>query len=89
MLAENGLVGLAGYIFAFGFILLKNIKNYFINKNHYALMIAGSTGALMLQGMTEYNFGNSSVMKMYWFVLACLIVLARYYNKENAEKETK
>ena len=89
MLAENGLVGFAGYIFAFGFILWKNIKNYFLNKNPYALMIVGSTGALMLQGFTEYNFGNSSVMKMYWFVLACLIVLARYYNKENTEKETK
>ena len=89
MLAENGLVGFAGYIFAFGFILWKNIKNYFLNKNPYALMILGSTGALVLQGLTEYNFGNSSVMKMYWFVLACLIVLARYYNKENDEKEIK
>ena len=86
MLAENGLVGFLGYIFAFGFILWKNIKNYLLNKNPYALMIVGSTTALLLQGMTEYNFGNSSVMKIYWFVLACLIVMARFYNKEDAEK---
>lgn len=86
MLAENGLVGFLGYIFAFGFILWKNIKNYLLNKNPYALMIVGSTTALLLQGMTEYNFGNSSVMKIYWFVLACLIVMARLYNKENSEK---
>ena len=85
MLAENGLVGFLGYVFAFGFILWKNIKNYLLNKNPYALMIVGSTTALLLQGMTEYNFGNSSVMKIYWFVLACLIVLARFYNKEDAE----
>lgn len=86
MLAENGLVGLLGYIFAFGFILWKNIKNYFLNRNPYALMIVGSTTALLLQGITEYNFGNSSVMKIYWYVLACLVVMARFYNKENAEK---
>lgn len=85
MLGENGLVGLLGYIIAFGFILWKNLKNYFANKNPYALMIVGSTTALLLQGLTEYNFGNSSVMKIYWFVLACLIVLASAYNKEKLE----
>lgn len=89
MLAENGLVGFAGYVFAFGYILWRNIKNYFVNKNPYALMIAGSTGALVLQGLTEYNFGNGAVMKLYWLVLGCLVVLARYYNKENDEKEIK
>lgn len=80
MLAENGLVGFIGYVFAFGYILWINFKDYFANKNPYALMIVGSTGALLLQGLTEYNFGNSSVMKIYWFVLACLIVLVSKYN---------
>lgn len=82
ILAENGLIGFWGYVFAFGFILWKNIKNYLMNKNTYALMIVGSTTALMLQGLTEYNFGNSSVMKIYWLVLACLIVLIKVYNEE-------
>ena len=85
MLAENGLVGFLGYVLAFGFILCKNIKNYLLNKNPYALMIVGSTAALLLQGLTEYNFGNSSVMKIYWLVLGCLVVLARFYNKEDAK----
>ena len=80
MLAENGLVGFIGYICAFGFILWKNFKNFLLNKNPYALMIVGSTSALLLQGLTEYNFGNSSVMKIYWLVLACLIILASKYN---------
>ena len=87
MLAENGLVGLFGYICAFSYILWHNIKNYFTNKNPYALMIVGSTGALLLQGLTEYNFGTGAVMKLYWLVLACLIVLASHYNKEeNCDK---
>ena len=89
MLAENGIVGFVSYIFAFGYILWKNIKNYLLNKNPYALMIVGSTTVLLLQGMTEYNFGNSSVMKIYWFVLACLIVMAGYYNKEKDCKKVE
>ena len=86
MLGENGLIGLLGYIFAFGYILWDNLKNYFVNKNPYALMVVGSTTALLLQGLTEYNFGNGAVMKIYWFVLACLIVLATHYNRETVKK---
>ncbi|MBO5143761.1 MAG: hypothetical protein J6C46_12375, partial [Clostridia bacterium] len=86
---ENGLVGFAGYVFAFGYILWRNIKNYFVNKNPYALMIAGSTGALVLQGLTEYNFGNGAVMKLYWLVLGCLIMLAGCYNKESSREESE
>lgn len=85
MLAENGVVGFVGYVFAFGYILWHNIKNYFTNKNPYALMIVGSTGALVLQGLTEYNFGNGAVMKLYWLVLGCLVVLAAYYNKKRED----
>lgn len=83
MLAENGIVCFLGYIFAFGYVLWSNLKNYLFNKNPYALMIVGATGALMIQGLTEYNFGNSSVMKIYWLVLACLIILANKYNQES------
>lgn len=82
MLGENGLVGLLGYICVFGYILWSNFKNYFVSKNPYALMIVGSTTALLLQGLTEYNFGHGTVMKIYWLVLACLIVLAREYDEE-------
>ena len=82
MLAENGIIGLLGYLLTFGAIIWTNIKNYFINKNPHNLMIIGSTIALFLQGLTEYNFGNSSVMKIYWLVLACLVVLVKEYNEE-------
>lgn len=79
MLAENGFIGLLGYVFAFGYVLWSNFTKYRKNRNPYALMIVGATSALLFQGFTEYNFGNSSVMKIYWFVLACLIILANNY----------
>lgn len=89
MLAENGLVGFLGYIFTFGYILWCNLKNFLLNKNPYALMIVGSTSALFLQGLTEYNFGNGAVMKLYWLVLGCLVILASHYNKEESSKDAE
>ena len=86
MLAENGIIGFFGYVFAFGYVLWHNLKKYLNDRNPYALMIVGSTTALKLQGLTEYNFGNSSVMKIYWLVLACLIVLVREYDNERLER---
>ena len=38
-------------------------------------MICTSVIALMLQGLTEYNFGNSAVMKVFWLVQGCLVVM--------------
>ena len=87
MLAENGIIGLLGYLLTFGAIIWTNIKNCFINKNPHNLMIIGSTIALFLQGLTEYNFGNSSVMKIYWLVLACLVVLVKEYNETFSKQE--
>ena len=81
MLAENGIIGLLSYLLAFGYILWSGLKNYLLNQNPYSLMIASSTTALFLQGLTEYNFGNGAVMKIYWLVLACLVVSANAYNK--------
>ena len=39
----------------------------------------------MLIAKTADNFGNSSVMKIYWLVLACLIILASKYNDKSKE----
>ena len=89
MLGENGLVGLFGYVCAFGYILWSSLKNYLLNQNPYSLMIVGSTSALLLQGLTEYNFATGAVMKLYWLVLACLIVLASHYNKEESSKDAE
>ncbi len=83
MLAENGIVGFAGFVIMFGYIILKNIITWCKTKNVYALMIVSSTVCLLLQGFTEYNVGNSAVIKMYWLVLGLLVVL------NNFEKEQK
>lgn len=75
MLAENGIVGFAGFIVMFGYIILKNSIEWIKTKNVYALMIIVSTVCLILQGFTEYNVGNSAVIKMYWLILGLLVIL--------------
>ncbi len=82
MLAENGIVGIVGFAIMFGYIILKNLIAWFKTRNVYALMIVSATVCLLLQGFTEYNVGNSAVIKMYWLVLGLLVVLSEFYKKE-------
>lgn len=82
MLAENGIVGFACFVIMFGYIIFKNLITWVKVKNVYALMIVSATVCLLLQGFTEYNVGNSAVIKMYWLVLGLLVVLSELYKKE-------
>ena len=77
MLAENGIVGFLGFLLLFGYILLSSFINSIRKTSPYHVLIFGCTLAFILQGFTEYNFGNSAVIKYYWATLACLLVLAR------------
>lgn len=75
MLAENGLIGFLGFLGMYGSIITFSLKKFFQEHNPYSFMICTSVIALMLQGLTEYNFGNSAVMKVFWLVQGCLIVM--------------
>lgn len=75
MLAENGILGFLGFIGFVGYILIKNIVDFFDRRCPFSLIIACSTTALMLQGVTEYNFGNSAVVKIFWLILGCILVM--------------
>lgn len=80
MLAENGIVGFIGFVIMFGYIIFKNLIAWFRTRNVYTLMIVSSTVCLLLQGFTEYNVGNSAVIKMYWLVLALCLILTKLSN---------
>ena len=77
MAAENGAVGLAGFLALISGFIGVSLWRFRKEKNPYALMMAASTLALVLQGLTEYNFGNSAVMKCFWLTEGCLLVLSR------------
>ena len=75
MLAENGLVGFIGFLVLNGYYVLKSFKSFLTYKYTRLLIIAASTTALFLHGLTEYNFGNSAVMKAFWLVCASLLII--------------
>ena len=83
MLAENGIVGFLGFITMFGYFIFKNLIICIKTKNPYALMITAATVCLLLQGFTEYNVGNSAVIKMYWLLLGECLLLSELYNEYN------
>ncbi len=77
MLAENGIVGFCGFFTLIACFSGYSLRKFFREGNIYALMMGLSTLALVLQGLTEYNFGNSAVMKSFWLVQGCLLVLSK------------
>lgn len=86
MLAVNGLVGFLSMLLMFGSILWWNLKNYLNNENIWSLAIFASTFTLLMQGLTEYNIGQASIMKLYWLLLGCLLVLAHSESKGEADE---
>ena len=82
MLAESGIVGFGGFVILISGLIGYSFKRFFKNKNPYALMMCASTLALVLQGLTEYNFGNSAVMKCFWLLQGCLLVLSKTWKNK-------
>ncbi|HEX2954931.1 MAG TPA: O-antigen ligase [Bacillota bacterium] len=70
-LAEGGILGFAGFMLLFGGILCFICREYRRGNKANPLPLAAflATIALLLQGLTEYNFGDSAVIRMYWFIL--------------------
>ncbi|CUH94496.1 hypothetical protein P22_0562 [Propionispora sp. 2/2-37] len=69
VLADRGIIGFLGFIYLFGYILYSSYRNYSKTKNLWAIGIFLVTVSLLLQGLTEYNAGNSAVTRMYWFLI--------------------
>ncbi len=84
MAAENGAVGLAGFLVLISGFIGVSLWRFRKEKNPYTLMMAMSTLALILQGLTEYNFGNSAVMKCFWLAEGCLLVLSQTWKDPDA-----
>lgn len=78
-LAETGIVGFIAFGFMFGSFLFYSFKDWVKSFNIGALMFFAATCGLLLQGMTETNFGNGIVMNFYYTLLAMYI---KYTNAE-------
>lgn len=75
MLAENGIIGFVGFMILIISFIFNPFRKFLKTNSPYALMISMSMLSLVIQGLTEYNFGNSAVMKCMWLLIGCLVVL--------------
>jgi O-antigen ligase len=69
--AETGIIGLVGFIYLFWIILQKSYKLYAakIGEDIFLAIFLATIG-LLIQGLTEYDFGDLQVMHTYWFIVA-------------------
>lgn len=73
ILAENGIIGFISFCYLFFHILhfhyLKYKQYPQIFKRSWSGIACLVTLSFLIQGMTEFNFGDSAVIRLYWFIL--------------------
>ncbi|WP_018702944.1 O-antigen ligase family protein [Anaeromusa acidaminophila] len=83
ILAEQGMLGILAFIYMF-WVILKEAWKGVARKSIWGEMLFYLTIGLLIQGMTEYNFGNAVVIRMYWFLVG--ISTVGMYLELKAEK---
>ncbi|WP_425058568.1 O-antigen ligase family protein [Sporomusa carbonis] len=87
MLAETGIVGFLSFCFMFGSFLYYTFKDW--RQFHYtaALMFFSATCGIILQGLTEFTFGNRIVMTLYFFLMALYLQYIKQCSKCLTQQE--
>lgn len=86
MLGETGIVGIIGFLVLIGYFLWFGIYHWYKKNNIVGLMLVASLVGLLLQGMTEFNFGNAAVMKLFWLLAGCFVQYVLIDNKEKSSE---
>lgn len=85
MLGETGLIGFLGFCTMFSYFMFSVFRFWKKDGEVVSLIILSGTVGLLIQGLTEFNFGNSAVMKLYWFFMG--LTLQYYFIKKKLDKE--
>lgn len=67
ILAEQGMIGFSAFSYLFGVILKRGWQSM-RRGSFWGYMLFFSTLGLLLQGLTEFNFGNAAVIRLYWLL---------------------
>lgn len=83
MLVNFGLTGLICWLLLLIYIFLRQVKIYIKTKNDellniLALISVTSFTALMVTGLTEYNFGDAEFAAVFWFALSLAFVAEKF-----------
>lgn len=83
-LAATGMPGFLGFTVLFTFVLWTSIRRYKRNSADW-WSLAGFlvTVSFLIQGLTEYNYIHSAVVRLYWFVFGVTMIASRL-NRDHA-----
>ena len=73
VLAEMGTLGFSSYLLMNIYFIYYGITGWIRKKNIYYLCFLTITLALLIHGMSDYNFAMSAVMKLYWLLTGIFI----------------
>lgn len=88
ILAETGIIGLIGFLGLFGYFIAQSWKEYRVSRNSWALAHLLITASLFIQGLTEFNYGNSGVIRLYWAITG-IVWVATGLNQPSTTSEIK
>jgi O-antigen ligase len=80
--AELGLLGLVSFFYLM-YVVLKNLIIYYkiIENTNYKLFYLGGILVFVIynvQGLTEYNFGDTEPLHFFWFFIAISFVISKF-----------
>ncbi len=80
---ERGILGLAAFIILLGACLKKGLGVYFKiskTKRYEKAVVLGCLGAVLtfiVSGLTEYNYGDSEILGLFWFMMGIIVVIGK------------
>ena len=69
VLAETGIIGFTAFVSMLSYIVFRCGQTFYTNRNNlWAGGMLMATVALQINGLTEYNFENFAVMRVFWLM---------------------
>jgi len=82
-LTETGIVGLSGFVYLF-FCVINYFLRQYRNNSQLVLSLAMLlvTVGILGEGLTDHNFGQASIARLYWFILGLAYSAGRLQQHE-------
>lgn len=79
---ETGTIGVIGFLYMSLFILISNFRDWHKDKSPYSLIIWCGWLSFMIFGMFDVIIDHGAITKIWWFILAAMLVLREKGNGE-------
>lgn len=90
-MAENGTLGLVGFIWLMAAIVIWLYKNYqrLTDHNWKLFLLASLCGVIVfnIQGLTEVNYGDAETIRFFWFLMAINAAIIKLNQNDAAPRE--